>query len=666
MAAIIEFGYNDRPVFTGVDKLERRLRGLDESVITSQKKLASAAAASASALAAAEGRKSALQQNNGRLHLALLEAQLSGNAKEARSIEYRINLLRQMRQIQQQTNVSQREAYALAQHQLARPSAAAGTRGFAISNVAFQAQDIAVQLQAGTRASIVLAQQGSQLLSFFGPGAAIAGGVLAIGGAFYTMGERARDAFKEAQEAQREFEDKGRDAVANGSVASLIQFTDLASRRVSDLELQLSQMWEKRSLADVISEWSGGPSLNEKSAQQEEQLQRSRDLQQKTTEIMIAAAEREARIAGIRAQGRDHEAEQLERQLKLAQEWARISQMDLTPEQRDRYTAAVENKLAAEQQKADAEIAKKKQDDIDRLAQSQQTLDERKLQAALEDMSLAKRIAILNVEAQRALAEENRLKGDSKRDEVAIFEAGSKRVALQRDINQLQRQYATEKEREAEAAKREAEQAARKAEADAKNAQTRRNAVLDTALEYKLLEAKAAGRKKEVEEIERQARILERARRLEDQNGLGKKEALALATRMTDLEDRANGQRRRIGRATNAIDDPQGRHGLSGRPSGPLSRTGPLYNSRPLSRNGGLPGFWDLQAGNIGRQSTMSDYYLQNTFSTSPSLQEHHARNAARANDTGGSSGNAAVDSFLDRLISRLPPALADAILSKT
>ena len=223
MPAVIEFGFDSSTVFSGVDKLDRRLRQMDNSVASSQAKLASAlrnpwvsagvdvqkygaelvraekqarllaaqtakmasmqvtgvnykaasnpwgtagasqyaaqqdaakqaaaaavmldsqqraamaaaaaqqkvaaanaltqqkamaAAAASAALASAEQRKAALQTNNGRMYLALIEAQIARNKKEAAGIEARINLLERMRTIQAQTNVSQREAYTLAQ-----------------------------------------------------------------------------------------------------------------------------------------------------------------------------------------------------------------------------------------------------------------------------------------------------------------------------------------------------------------------------------------------------------------------------------------------------------------------------------------------------------------------------------------------------------------------
>lgn len=53
----------------------------------------------------------------------------------------------------------------------------------AVQQLGFQVQDIAVQLQAGTNALVVLGQQGSQIAGLFGPTGAVVGALLAVGGA---------------------------------------------------------------------------------------------------------------------------------------------------------------------------------------------------------------------------------------------------------------------------------------------------------------------------------------------------------------------------------------------------------------------------------------------------------------------------------------------------
>lgn len=71
--------------------------------------------------------------------------------------------------------------------------------GHRAGQLSHQVQDIAVQLQSGTRAATVFAQQGSQIASIFGPHGAIIGGVLAIGAGIYTWAS----GIKEADEAAK-------------------------------------------------------------------------------------------------------------------------------------------------------------------------------------------------------------------------------------------------------------------------------------------------------------------------------------------------------------------------------------------------------------------------------------------------------------------------------
>lgn len=53
----------------------------------------------------------------------------------------------------------------------------------ASQQLGFQIQDVAVQLKSGTDASVVFAQQGSQIASIFGPAGAVVGALIAVGAA---------------------------------------------------------------------------------------------------------------------------------------------------------------------------------------------------------------------------------------------------------------------------------------------------------------------------------------------------------------------------------------------------------------------------------------------------------------------------------------------------
>jgi hypothetical protein len=66
-----------------------------------------------------------------------------------------------------------------------------------------QAQDVAVSLQMGMSASRVIAQQGSQIASIFGPKGMVIGGVIAIGAAIYEWAANTKAAEKAAAEYKK-------------------------------------------------------------------------------------------------------------------------------------------------------------------------------------------------------------------------------------------------------------------------------------------------------------------------------------------------------------------------------------------------------------------------------------------------------------------------------
>lgn len=86
---------------------------------------------------------------------------------------------------------------------LARSSQKAGSSIHGIGNAAHQLQDVAVQLQSGTKFATVFAQQGSQIASAFGPQGAILGGAIAVGAAIYTWVTNAEEANKKFEEGEK-------------------------------------------------------------------------------------------------------------------------------------------------------------------------------------------------------------------------------------------------------------------------------------------------------------------------------------------------------------------------------------------------------------------------------------------------------------------------------
>mgnify|MGYP006928485431 FL=1 len=601
-----------------------------------------------------------------------------------------------------------------------------------LGGVSSQVQDIAVQLQMGTRYSTVLAQQGSQLLSAFGAGGAIAGGVVAIGGAFLQMADNAKQAFTDAAKGQREFEAEAQKMIADSNGAQLFSGAVKAQERLKSLSDEFDQMWEKRSAGDVIAETFGGPSFSEKYLAAADRIAATEKIiNGELSKAMLESSQRDTALVEMRTDGRAREAAWIERQIALSKELSQIDALRLERGAEDQLRAESQRRsdLAAtadmegqvkstmqlvEYSEQDTQLSQLKgqglryeaealdrqlklrreldridglkdvpqsvkeqlktnagsQSDLgyaEKVAEAQQKLDEQKRKNSLDEMSLEGRIQALGEEAARTAADETRMRKSAVPDAEKILATESKRVALQHEINQLMKQYVTEQKAAGEAAKREAEAAKREAEASAKQASSRRSSVLDTAMEYNLLKAKAGGNERRIEEAERQQRVMERKQRYEDNNGMDSTAATALALKMTDLEDQANGKGSKI-HGVQESGDPNMRNGLSpawqSGPSGPGKYRGLGMGSDPLSENGGLNGFWDLQAGRVGSRSSASEAYSSLPWNTGPQMQDQHANNAAK--DSAGSSGNGAVDAFIEKLISRLPPALADAILAKS
>lgn len=124
--------------------------------------------------------------------------------------------------------------------------------GTAIQQAGYQVGDFAVQVASGQSAMVAFTQQGTQLISMFGPKGAVAGAVLAIGGAIYqafsAMGEstddvkEATDRYTEALSALKDMQEevvrleKERTGIYEGQrVEQIKSALDEAQNRVQEL-----------------------------------------------------------------------------------------------------------------------------------------------------------------------------------------------------------------------------------------------------------------------------------------------------------------------------------------------------------------------------------------------------------------------------------------------
>ena len=544
----------------GATRLAMQQR-LDQAAATAHQKAMTQAAAEAAALQkkhafeAETRRHTNVTTMDARLQRQLLDARLDGNTKEVAQLERRMHLLQQMRQIQLQTGVSQREAYHYSQ-QLGTSTMTgkgSGAAKFAVGNAAMQAQDIAVQLQMGTSAAVVLGQQGSQLLSAFGAGGAIAGGVIAIGAAFLTMGEKAREAFKEANEAQKDFEEKGREALANGSVASLMHFTKDATQRVKELQRQVAEAWLDRSAMDVLSEWAGGPSFQSKNAANEDALKKSLAIQAQSTQAMLAYSERERDLAIAKADGQDKEAKQMERKIRLAREFLAIGQLDVPTEVRTQLENNVTDKIHAEEQQDQRserdDVIKGKQDDAEKEVSLLQRIADIKKQAAEDGLSVQDKVLAKQQEIKEVQEEEEAMELDGEYGAAMKLEVELKRVTMQRELNQLLEEQTRVIHEASKEIDREVD-AERKLVAEAtKLARERKNQIqIDRKVsdhELEKLRLQARGQDKKAEKLEHKKRVDDLYVQYGDA-GFSPKEAKRRAEEHTmreeQLERRRNGQ----------------------------------------------------------------------------------------------------------------------------
>lgn len=214
-----------------------------------------------------------------------------------------------------------------------------------MGGVAMQVQDIAVQLQMGARGSTVLAQQGSQILSAFGAGGAIAGGVLAIGGAFLAMGQASREGFEKAAAAHADFLRQFQNGLL-GSSEEVAATTQKISEQFGRLSETMANMWQNRSVSDVIAERFGGATFEEKWNQTAYQMEDLKALIAKGDAETINRAAQELQIIEAQLAGEKEKAAVMQLSLNLMREQEKINNSDLSPAAKKSALRLAESKNA--------------------------------------------------------------------------------------------------------------------------------------------------------------------------------------------------------------------------------------------------------------------------------------------------------------------------------
>jgi hypothetical protein len=238
-----------------------------------------------------------------------------------------------------------------------------------IGGVSLQLQDIAVQAQAGTKFSTIFAQQAPQILSNFGPAGMIVGGIAAIGGALYSAGTAANAAFTEMI--------KGADATSasltglatSGSIDQISDGLGSAAANATALaEARKNLDNFSAKAATYFSPILGGDDMaarKAKLAKSEAELAASKVAAE---ERALTVSQQQLRIAELKAEGATKEAAQLEAQFKLQQDLAKIEASSFTPGAKEQLKKDTIASAEAEQQGADATIAK----EADRVAKTKE------------------------------------------------------------------------------------------------------------------------------------------------------------------------------------------------------------------------------------------------------------------------------------------------------
>ena len=499
-----------------------------------------------------------------------------------------------------------------------------GGAGAGLGNVSMQLQDIAVQMQSGTRASIIFAQQGSQMLSAFGPAGAVAGAVAAIGGALYMGAEASKTSFASMMADMEAYRGTLARTLATIDVENVSGSIDTLTQKITAAQAEQAKLYTSGGqLFNLISETFMGDKSAEEKTRELAALQGELGMiYGDMVEQALASSAAQARAAALRAQGDDEAADAIERQMALKQKLAKIDAMPVPQYAKDQIKADLETLTAAEEKRD--------------LLNAQKQLDEQRAKLAFEELDTQEQITELYSRLSAIRAEERQKEAEGTLDQRAALEIEGRRLDIQQQLTQLKSRATQEAERAAQTAKREADEAARANE-------QRKQAVMNTAQEFKLLEARATGRKRAIEDAEREVAIEQRRDRLMRDNGLNRAEATALATRMQNLQERADNG----GRAT---------------------RIRGVQNERRMS---GLSDFYDLQRGPSAfdklQQSESAFDKLQRTPSAFDQLQQRaaqdrlgpqNARNATEPTPSRPIDANEAVN----RILTMLPQLMADAL----
>jgi hypothetical protein len=313
-----------------------------------------------------------------------------------------------------------------------------------VGMAAMQVQDIAVQAQMGTSALTIVAQQGSQLASIFGPAGMIAGGVLAVGGMLLKLGSDANKSFKVmidgASDLHRsilEIAETGNAAEVGGAFSTLLEKSkelDASREKLTSF----SGAWN--TLMGLVT---GGPGTDVKLGQVDEAKAKVLADQVLMIDKILGVSARELELTQMRAEGRSKEADEAERQFEFERRIAALRKLDF-----DEPTKAKLISNATREKELQDEMRREQERNSLQQVRDRFNAAER----AVDDVGQQpwEKLQDLNAEREALQAQIGGAGGEKEKLELAI-----KREEIERQIVELQMQMVEEgkrlaKEREAE------------------------------------------------------------------------------------------------------------------------------------------------------------------------------------------------------------------------
>lgn len=227
-------------------------------------------------------------------------------------------------------------------------------------NVAMQVQDIAVSLQGGMNGLQVMGQQGSQLLSIFGPKGMLVGGFVAIGAAIGSAFYKSEEKFKNIKIEARDLNIELQKLAKFGHGGELSAGLSKASEQFKNLNKDIED--SRGIFASIFSltpQWVKEREMRKELAANENNR---RELAQKT----IKDSKLELDILRKIADGRTEEADAMKRVLEYQQEIDKIkANPNLVPNEKERLINLESFKEIARTEAVAREKNSKEQEKID-------------------------------------------------------------------------------------------------------------------------------------------------------------------------------------------------------------------------------------------------------------------------------------------------------------